>query len=79
MYSLFPIRNETFSFLVCPIKNEMFPKMETSLSLFFHFSYFTLSLLTHKTTLHKNMCQFPNIAYLMGRREYLLVLFQFLL
>ena len=69
-YFLCPIRNETFSFLVYPIKNEMFPKMEIFLSLLFHLSYFTFSSFTHKTTLHKNLCQFTNVAYLMGWREY---------
>ena len=46
--------------------------METTLSLLFHLSYFTLSSLTHKTTLHKIMCRKANVAYLMGRREYIL-------
>ena len=71
-YSICPIRNETFSFLVCSIKNEMFLKMETMLSLFFLLSYFTLSSLTHKITLHKIPCRKANVVYLMGRREYYL-------
>ena len=72
-YSLCPIRNETFSFLVCPVKNETFLKIETTLSLLFLISYFTLSSLTHKTTLPKILCRKSNVAYLMGRREYILI------
>ena len=70
-YSLCPIRNETFSCLGCPNKNETFPKIETTLSLLFLLSYFTLSSLTHKTPLHKILCQKANVAYLLERREYL--------
>ena len=74
LYSLRPITNETFFFLVCPIKNETFLKIETLLSILFLFSYFTLSSLTHKITLHKILCQKANVVYFMGRREYILVI-----
>ena len=45
------------------IKNETFLKMKITLSLFFHLSYFTLSSLTHKSTLHKILCLFPNVSF----------------
>ena len=54
-YSFCPVKNETFSFLDCHIKNKKFSEMEIIQSLLFPFSYFDLS---HKTTLHKIMCIF---------------------
>ena len=53
MYSLCPIKNETFFLFGLSIKKETFPNMETTSSLLFPGSYFTLSSITHKTTLHK--------------------------
>ena len=70
IYSLCPIINEMFSFLVYPIENETFLKMEIIFSLLFILSYFTLSSFTHKTRLHKISCRKANVSYLMGQREY---------
>ena len=39
------------------IKNEMFSKMETTLSQLFYLSHFILSSLTHKTKLYKISCR----------------------
>ena len=69
------IRNEIFSILDCPNKNEKSPKMKTTPSLLFVLSYFNLSLLTYKTILHKITCLKPKVAYLLGRREYNLLTF----
>ena len=44
------IKNKIFFFLNCPIKNEMFAKIETISYLFFHLSYFILSSFTQNTT-----------------------------
>ena len=53
---ILPLSNSkwnVFSFLSYPIKIKTLLKMEITLSLLFHFSYFTPSSLIHKTTLHK--------------------------
>ena len=47
--------------------------MEITLSLLFHLSYFTLSSLTHKTTLHKIPCRKGNVSFLTGQWEYFLL------
>ena len=57
---------QSIIYFLCPIRNETF----FGLSLLFHFYYFTLSSLTHKTTLHEILCQKTNVSYLLGRREY---------
>ena len=71
-YFLYSIRNETFSFFVCLIQNEMFSKVAITMYLFFHLSFFTLSSLTHKITLYNISCRKSNVLYLLGRREYIL-------
>lgn len=64
-YSLCYITNETFFILDRPIKNETFTKEEIIISVLFPLSYFILSLLTHKTTLHKISCQNSNVSILL--------------
>ena len=68
--SSIPLEIKRF-FFCCPIKNEIFLKIEITLSLLFPISYFTLSSLTYKTTLYKILCRKANISYLLGRREYI--------
>ena len=58
-----PLKMKHFSFLVVPLKMKRFLEMETTISLFFHLSYFTFSLLIHKTILYKIPCRFPNVLF----------------
>ena len=62
-----------FFFLSCHIKNEIFPKIETTRSLLFLLFYFILFLLIYKTILYKIMYRKPNSSYLLVQNEYLLV------
>ena len=64
----YPLKIKCFYFWIVSLKMKCRLKWkQLYLYFFMHFSYFTISSLTNKTTLHKISRRFPNISYLMRR------------